>query len=276
MRQGKTGKQERLVIIGAGNIGTSVANGLAAAGFLKPARIVLCDIQAAKLEPLRAQGFATSTSNTAPLRDAAIVLVAVEPQHGDAVLRELAPSLVPDCHTVISVMAGITLAHLRSHLGEHVPLVRAMPNTALTIRTSMTCLAADRQAPAPIERARALFSALGETLVLREEQMSAATALGASGIAFFMRAIRAAMEAGVEIGFTPHDAQRLAAQAAKGAASLLQVPGRHPESEIDRVTTPRGCTIAGLNQLEQAGFSSALIKCILAANRRAEEMAVRN
>jgi pyrroline-5-carboxylate reductase len=133
----------------------------------------------------------------------------------------------------------------------------------------MTCLASDQPGPALAE-AQALFDLVGKTLVLGEDMMIPATALCACGVAFFLRAIRAASQGGIEIGFHPEEALLLAAQTARGAASLLLNQGRHPESEIDQVTTPRGCTIAGLNEMEHKGFSSAMIKGILLSASKAE------
>jgi len=169
---------------------------------------------------------------------------------------------------VVSVVSGVSIAVLSSHL-TGVPLVRAMPNTAVAIRESMTCLSALPAHASALAEARVLFEALGKTLEIEEEMMIPATALCACGVAFFLRAVRAASQGGIEIGFHPDEAMLLAAQTARGAASLLLRAGSHPESEIDRVTTPRGCTIAGLNEMEHQGFSSALIKGILLSAEKA-------
>ncbi|EGG17283.1 pyrroline-5-carboxylate reductase [Cavenderia fasciculata] len=154
----------------------------------------------------------------------------------------------------------------------------------LTKRSSMTCLAA-RSNTSPIgtdeqeaKTNRALqvtdhiFSHLGSCVTLVEEQIVPATALCACGVAFFCRAIRAAAQGGIEIGFHAEDAIRIAAQTAKGAATLLLDGGHHPEFEIDKVTTPQGCTIAGLNQMEHSGFSSAMIKGIVTSAEKAASL----
>ena len=164
---------------------------------------------------------------------------------------------------MISVVSGVTIAQIQRNLKSAVPVVRAMPNTAITIRESMTCLASKGTDATAIEKARIVFDAVGKTLEIDEEQMLAATALGACGIAFFLRAIRAASQGGIEVGFHSADALTIAAQTAKGAASLLLNKNNHPESEIDRVTTPRGCTIAGLNRMEHEGFCSEMIRGIV-------------
>ena len=148
-------------------------------------------------------------------------------------------------------------------------MVRAMTNTAGTIRESKTCLSARPEHASPLDDARVLFDAVGKTLVIAEDMMIPATALCACGVAFFLRSVRAASQGGIEIGFHPDEAMLLAAQTARGAASLLLREGSHPEAEIDRVTTPRGCTIAGLNEMEHQGYSSAMIKGILLSAEKA-------
>jgi pyrroline-5-carboxylate reductase len=143
-----------------------------------------------------------------------------------------------------------------------------MPNTAISLRESITCIASDNE-KARIT-AEEIFNTVGVSVIIEEELMGAATALGACGIAFFLRAIRAASQGGIEIGFHSHQALMIAAQVAKGAASLILEKDQHPESEIDKVTTPRGVTIAGLNQMEHEGFSSAMIKGIVTSANKAQ------
>jgi len=144
-----------------------------------------------------------------------------------------------------------------------------MPNTAIAIRESMTCLSSAPGNESALKCAEEIFESLGTTLIINEELMIPSTALCACGIAFFLRAIRAASQGGIEIGFHSEEALKMAAQTAKGAASLLLIMGDHPESEVDKVTTPRGCTISGLNQMEHSGFSSAMIKGIVTAADKA-------
>jgi len=126
----------------------------------------------------------------------------------------------------------------------------------------MTTIASDSATREKMELVKGVFDAVGETLIIQEELMTSATALCACGIAFFLRSIRAASQGGVEIGFHAEDALKMAAQTALGAAALLLANHSHPEQEIDKVTSPKGCTIAGLNEMEHQGFSSSLIKGI--------------
>lgn len=148
-----------------------------------------------------------------------------------------------------------------------------MPNIAVAVGESMTCLCGDEEiSPGAMETAQGIFAALGETIFIDEEQMTPATALCACGSAFFLRPIRAAAQGGVQVGFHAEDAIRLAAQTARGAATLLLNDGAHPEVKIDRVTTPRGVTIAGLNEMEHGGFSSAMIRGIVTAAEKASTL----
>lgn len=258
----------RLVIVGAGNIGCAIARGLTA-GTFQPGEMILTRRQTRHLEDLRAAGFVVQSDNRDAVRRARLVLVAVEPQQLDDVLAEIADDLDPQRHVLISVVSGAAIADIARRIGKEPPIVRAMPNTAIALRRSMTCLAVNAAGEAVLDEARALFDAVGVTTVIREELMGPATALCACGVAFFLRSVRAASQGGIEIGFHPDEALRMAAQTALGAASLVLENASHPEGEIDRVTTPRGCTISGLNEMEHRGFSSAMIRGITHSAQKA-------
>jgi len=263
---------QSVAILGGGNLGRALATGWTASGLFQPADVHLTRRHADKLADLGEQGFVVGSDNGAAAAKADVVVVAVQPGQIKEVLDEIAPVLQADRHAVISVATGVTLATLREHLGNEVPIVRAMPNTAVGTQNSMTCLSADHDDARSLEAAQQLFDAVGLTMIIDEEMMIPATALCACGIAFFLRTIRAAAQGGTEIGFHADDALMLAAQTARGAADLVLRGVSHPEGEIDRVTTPRGCTIAGLNEMEHQGFSSAMIRGILTSSRRAEEL----
>jgi pyrroline-5-carboxylate reductase len=254
--------RKRIAIIGAGNIGTAIADGLVQSGRFPVETITLTRRRVHLLDEWQQRGYVVEVDNCRAVRGSDVVLTAVEPGQIDGVLTQIAPELVPGRHVLISIVTGVTIAHLRALIGGAIAVVRAMPNTAIAVRESMTCLASDNARGEALDVARSIFDTVGTTLVIPEENMIAATALGACGIAFFLRAIRAASQGGIEIGFHAKEALIIAAQTAKGAATLLLDTGHHPEYEIDRVTTPRGCTIAGLNQMEHEGFSSALIRGI--------------
>jgi len=260
---------KRIAILGTGNIGSAIARGLVAGGIAPSREITLTRRILGSLGPFREEGFALTTDNPAAVRAADLVFIAVPPRQLDLLLAEIRPAIDPRRHTMVSIVTGATIAGIRAHVGADVPVIRAMPNTAIAIRQSMTCLATDRDEGGTLAVVKRMFDALGRTLVIEEELMVPATALCACGIAFFLRAIRAASQGGIEIGFHAGDALLMAAQTARGAASLLVEGGTHPEGEVDRVTTPRGCTIAGLNQMEHSGFSSALIRGIVTSAEKA-------
>ncbi len=262
-------KHGRIAILGAGNIGTAIANGLVESGAYRPDQITLTRRKIGLLDAMKERGFDICSSNSEGVSNADVIIVAVEPLQVDDVLREVAGKVDAERHIVVSVVTGVRIEAMRKRLGTSIPIVRAMPNTAIAVRESMTCIASDGTDAAALARAQDIFETVGSVMILDEEQMTAATALAACGIAFFLRAIRAASQGGIEIGFHSHDALSMAAQTAKGAADLLLARGGHPEDEIDRVTTPRGCTIAGLNQMEHEGFSSAMIKGIITSARKA-------
>jgi len=264
----------RVAILGAGNIGTAIAKGLVRSGRFKPVQITLTRRKIHLLDPFIREGYTATQDNAGAAEGADLVILAVEPRQIRLLLSEISPKLKSDRHILISVVSGVGLQEINGLIGDKCPVVRAMPNIAAAIGESVTCIASgkDRPATEARERVRSLFEAVGKAMVIDEEQMIAATVLGACGIAFFLRAIRAASQGGIEVGFHSQDALMIAAQTARGAASLLLQSENHPESEIDRVTTPRGCTISGLNQMEHEGFSSAMIKGILTSRDKAEKL----
>ena len=261
-----------IAILGAGHVGQALARGLVSSGRLAAGEITLTRRHADKLGELAAAGFRTTPDNRAAVAKASQVIVAVQPRQLDELLAEVRGSLDPARHTLVSVVTGVALQQIQAQVGPEVPVVRAIPNTAIAIGQSMTCLAAPPTHQKALDRARALFESVGATLLIDESMAEAATALCACGVAFFLRSIRAASQGGIEIGLHPEEALLMAAQTARGAAGLLIRDGAHPEAEIDRVTTPRGCTIAGLNEMEHRGFSSAMIKGIVTSARKAQEL----
>lgn len=270
---------KKIAVLGGGNLGRALATGWVSAGRVEPSDVHVTRRQTDKIADLEEAGFLVGSDNAAAVSTSEIVVLAVQPQQVDELLRQIVGAIDPERHRVVSVVSGVSIARLREALGDGVKIVRAMPNTAVSIGESMTCLSAqadDSTTPAEDGAADALaeavdlFDAVGKTLVIREEMMVPATALCACGVAFFLRVIRAASQGGIEIGFHPEEALLLAGQTARGAAALSLKEDSHPESEIDRVTTPRGCTIAGLNEMEHQGLSSALIKGLIVSARAAE------
>lgn len=258
----------KITIIGSGNIGFSLAKGLLKSAVYEAADITLTRRNIAALQEEAALGFQVSDNNITAVRTADIIVLAILPQQLRKVLEEISTTVRAD-QIVVSVVSGVSCQDVKAVLGEQMTVVRAMPNTAIAIGQSMTCVATDTADDTAVKAVERLFEAVGAVVVIQEDLMTSATALCACGIAFFLRAIRAASQGGIEIGFHAHDALKMAVQTAKGAADLLLLTENHPESEIDKVTSPKGCTIAGLNEMEHNGFSSAFIKGIKLSAKKA-------
>jgi len=264
---------DRVAIIGGGNLGTAIARGLAASGKISADKITITRRSIHLLDGLKQEGFRVEGDNLAAVRSTRLVLVAVRPRQLNAVLREIAPALVEGEHLLISTVSNASIAEIKRQLGKEIVVVRAMPNIAVSVGESMTCLCSGESIGSEAkEEAREIFATLGQTIFITEEQMTPATALCACGIAFFLRAIRAASQGGVEVGFHAEEAIRLAAQTARGAATLLLEGNTHPEVQLDKVTTPMGVTIAGLNEMEHHGFSSAMIRGIVTSAEKATKL----
>lgn len=255
--------KNNIAIIGGGNLGSSIAQGLIKSGYLEAGDVTVTRRKLVRLDNLKKQGVKITSDNNKAISRAKMVIVAVKPQQAEEVLISIKEALDATKPVLISVITGVTLATLEQTVGSGIKVFRAMPNTAIAIRESMTCISSANGSPSDIKEVQTLFEHLGKVAIIREELMNASTALGACGIAFALRFIRAAIQGGIEIGFDAKTAELIAAQTAKGAASLVMERKRHPEREIDLVTTPQGCTIAGLNEMEHQGFSSALIKGIV-------------
>jgi pyrroline-5-carboxylate reductase len=259
----------KIAIIGAGNLGLSLVKGLVDSGKYKESNFVLSRRDLSKLEEYKNKGFAVTSDNKEAVVHANIIIVAVLPQKIDVVLNEIS-SILNDNQLIIPLVSGVKVKDIQEIVGSDKAIVRAMPNTAISIRESMTCIATSVEWKTRIPEVTEMFELVGETVVINEEQMTSATALCACGIAFFLRAIRAASQGGNEIDFHASEALKMAAQTAKGAASLLIENQSHPEDEIDKVTSPKGCTIAGLNEMEHNGFSSSFIKGITVSAKQAK------
>jgi pyrroline-5-carboxylate reductase len=264
--------KKHVAIIGGGNIGLAIANGLENANLYSPENIYITKRKIESLEEYGKRGFIISGNNKHAVKNSEIIIIAVQPKQLDELLLEIKEVISKEKHIVISVVSGASVKDIKKKIGKDVAVVRAMPNTAIAIQESMTCLASDTKTNGALSVAKKIFDSVGKALIIDEDLMVPATALCACGIAFFLRAIRAASQGGIEIGFHSEDALLMAAQTAKGAASLLVDTKSHPESEVDKVTTPRGCTISGLNQMEHNGFSSALIKGITTSAEKAAKL----
>lgn len=261
----------KIAIIGGGNLGSSIAEGLIASGFVQANQIILTKRNLTTIQHLAIRGVVTTSDNQAAVNDAKYVILAVKPFQIKDIFLDIKPFLMSGQHTIISVATGVWLKDMEEMLDANFALVRAMPNTAISIQQSMTCICANTKAKDQIEYVSALFNQLGKSIVIDEKLMDAATVLGACGTAYALRYIRANIQGGIEIGFSAAQASLIAAQTVKGAADLLLTKNTHPEQEIDKVTTPMGCTIAGLNEMEHQGFSSSLIRGLTASYRKIKD-----
>lgn len=256
---------KKIAIIGGGNLGTAIAEGLIQSGFVSAKHILITKRNIQTLHELERKGVLVSDKNEEAVRYADLVILAVKPFQVDSVLTALKDEFHAEKQVLVSVVTGISIEHIARLVGRNLPVMRAMPNTAIAIQESMTCIAAQGVAEDQVQYVLELFNQLGKAVRIDEKLMDAATVLGACGTAFAMRYIRANIQGGIEIGFDAATANLIAAQTVKGAAELLLTRGAHPEQEIDKVTTPKGCTIAGLNEMEHRGFSSSLIKGLVAS-----------
>ncbi|MBC8182953.1 pyrroline-5-carboxylate reductase [candidate division KSB1 bacterium] len=268
----KVSTKNNISILGGGNIGLAVAKGLVNSGQYKPEQIIITRKQTSLLKHYEKDGFQTFPENSQAVENSTIVIIAVRPRQVESLLPEIKSKLIQGKHIVISLVTGVTIKQISEKIGKNIWITRAMPNIAVAIGQSMTCFCADDVPDNVIKTTELLFNAVGKTVNIAEEYITPATALCACGVAFFLRSIRAASQGGIEIGFHWDEALLMAAQTAKGAASLLLESNKHPESEIDKVTTPRGVTISGLNEMEHQGFSSAMIKGIVTSARKAEKL----
>jgi pyrroline-5-carboxylate reductase len=251
----------KIAIIGGGNLGTAIAEGLLKSKFCKAADIIITKRNTATLKPLAGKGINITANNNEAVKKSELVLLAVKPFQIAEVISSIKKDITPK-HVLVSVITGVSLTDLATMAKKKVALFRAMPNTAIAIQESMTCISHENATKAQIDFVKDLFETVGKVVMIEDKLMDAATVLGACGTAYAMRYIRANIQGGIEIGFSSAVANVIAAQTVKGAAELLLQKGTHPEQEIDKVTTPKGCTIAGLNEMEHQGFSSSLIKGI--------------
>lgn len=248
----------KIAVIGAGAMGGAVARGLVESG-MRGADITVANPTAGKLAPLEALGVVTVADNRQAVKGADLVVIAVKPWILPDVVEEIRDTLDYDTQEVAVIVAGVSGEELKGMFrksGECPHLSIVMPNTAMVLRESMTFIV---EVVGGAELAGEVFARLGKVMDIEEKLLPAATALASCGIAYAMRYVRAAVEGGVELGFRASDAQAIVVETLRGAASLLSLPGAHPESEIDKVTTPGGITIRGLNAMEQAGFTPAVI-----------------
>jgi len=248
----------KIGIIGVGNLGSSIANGLLKSG-VKSENLTLSEYKIDLLKSFENSGCTLTTDNKSLAQQSDIIIIAVKPFKCLEIISKISSEL-NGTKTIVSVVTGISINQILETTSLTQKIARVMPNTAISAQESISCFSAKNLSDEEKYEVQNIFNNLGETVEINEELMDAATVLGACGIAYVMRFLRAMTQGGIEIGFSSEMANKIAIQTMKGATELLIQNQTHPEEEIDKVTTPKGCTIAGLNEMEHQGFSSALIK----------------
>jgi len=264
-------KFNKIAIIGGGNLGTSIIKGLLGTGDFKAGDIIISEIRERRRTYLSDAGFQVTKDNRKAVSESNLIIIAVKPQQVNDLLDDISKSINKEKHIISYTVSGLGINEIENKLGD-LPIFRLMPNTAIEIGESMTCISYKNGNKQIAESVISLFEKLGKTIVINEELMGAATVLGACGIAYALRYMRAASQGGIEIGFSAEVSQLITAQTLKGASKLILESSNHPEREIDKVTTPQGITISGLNEMEHQGFSSALIKGLITSFNKLERL----
>lgn len=255
----------KIAIIGAGNMGGSIARGLTKGSMIEDLDIIVSNPSVDKLKKLRNEylGLSITQDNAEAAMGADIVILAVKPWLVEPVMRELK---LKSKQILISVAAGISFEELAHYVvAPEMPMFRLIPNTAISELESMTLVSARNTNDEQDKFILQLFSEMGTVMLIPEDKITAATALASCGIAYVLKYVQAAMQAGIEMGIRPKDAMTMVAQSLKGAAALILNNDTHPSVEIDKVTTPGGITIKGINELEHNGFTSAIIQAMKAS-----------
>ena len=251
-------KKTNVHIVGGGNLGVALSIGFSK--FCASARVTVTSRNVDQIRFLEKLGIRVSSDNNFEIGQADVIILTVKPYQVDTVLKDILPHL--DQPVIASAVSGLNIDALQEKTNHLHSVVRIMPNIAAQFGQSATCISFPENYKTAGQKIISLFDTLGSAIVIEEKLMNGATILGACGTAYALRYIRAAMQAGIEIGFDAKTALSIASQTVKGAAQMTLEEKTHPEQLIDRVTTPQGCTIVGLNEMEHQGFSSSLIKGI--------------
>lgn len=261
----------KIAVLGTGNLGLSIIKGILKSG--ENYQIIATRRNTQSIAFLEKDGIEVTSDNAYAITQSDIVIVALKPFNILEVLKEYKSYFTPD-KILVSMATGISIQQIQEAIeNKTVTVMRAMPNTASDVGESLTCLVYNAQEKEKLESVKSLLSHVGSVIQINEDLMEAATVLGACGIAYVLRFMRAMVQGGIQIGFDAKTAVQIVNQTVKGAAELLIQNQNHPEDEIDKVTTPKGCTIVGLNEMEHQGFSSSLIKGINASFQKIEKKA---
>jgi pyrroline-5-carboxylate reductase len=255
-------------IVGCGNLGFSLLKGIRNQD--EQVKIIASKRDLTSLSSIDLPNTIFTKSNEELVRNSDILIITLKPYNVLSFLKEFAHLIDPSRQTIVSAATGITTAEMQNALGFNADIMRVMPNTAASVNESITAISINSDVLNRKDNVQEIFNSLGETIIIDESLMESATILGACGIAYVLRFMRAMIQGGIEVGFDAKTATKIVSQTVKGAAELIIQNGTHPEEEIDKVTTPKGCTIVGLNAMEHNGFSSALIKGIVTSYEKIE------
>ena len=272
--RGRATGEKKIAVIGCGKMGTILLQAFLERNLVsREGGEVVATVQHEDKKLAAAlDGIALGTDNRAAVAGAPVVLLCVKPQVLPQVLKEIAPAIAKDA-LVISIAASTTVSFIQQQLGKDVAVIRAMPNTPAMVGAAMTALCAGATVkPEQLETAKRLFEAVGRAVIVDEKHMDAITALSASGPAFVFVILESLAEAGVKVGLPREMATTLAAQTLFGAAKLALETGHHPALLKDAVTTPAGCTIEGLMELERGGLRVTLMNAVITTTKRAREL----
>ena len=258
-------ENKKIAIIGCGNLGKSILNGLLKNKEIDPTNITVTKRKIQTLDSYSNKKFKCTTNNAEAIKNSDIIILAIKPYNLLRIIKEIKEHLNIDKHIIVSLATGVTIQEIEKEVPQNIPIFRAMPNTAADVSESITCICSNTRDENKRNSIQNIFNSIGLSIFINEELMESATVLGACGIAYVLRFIRAMIQGGIQIGFDANTANQIVTQTVKGASELLIANKQHPEYEIDKVTTPKGCTIVGINEMEHNGFSSSLIKGLMAS-----------
>lgn len=258
----------QIAIVGAGNMGGAIARGFSKGALIQSKNIRVSDVSQANLYAIKAfdPEITVSDSNREIIKDADIIILAVKPWLVEVIAEEIENKIDLKKQIIVSIAAGINFDQLAKFFSTDATFFRVIPNTAIEVLQSVSTISSFNADKEQEELIVSLFSELGKALLVPESQLNAFMSLSSCGIAYAFRYIRAATEGGVEMGIYPNVAKEVVIQTLRGAIDLLEANSSHPEVEIDKVTTPGGITIKGLNEMEANGFTNAVIKGLKASH----------
>ena len=266
--------RKKVAFLGAGKMGGIILQALLKNGLLSAKSTCATVAHAERAKALAAKlKVKVGTSNVEAVKGSDIIVIGVKPQVVEDVIREISEHVTPK-QLIVSVAASVPTAMIEKHLLPNVPVVRAMPNTPCLMGAGMTAVSKGKHASADhVALTCHMFEVVGRTVVVDEKHMDAVTALSASGPAYIYIILESLAEAGVKVGLPRDIATLLAAQTALGAAKVVLETGDHPALLKDAVTTPAGCTIDAIMELEEGKLRVTLIKAVVKAAQRAKELA---